>query len=368
MTRTRTRFPTGRTAGLGGLAAVAGALMGCLSPNPNLLVTESESDSSSTVASASGAATNMPTDETATTHSDTASSDGPSTTGPSVCGSGYLCAPEAPEGWNGPVAWAQAPLEDDLPECPETYPEAVLEAYADLIATPAECICECGSASGASCGNLTLEFHGTNATCVGGAFNEFPIGNSCQQGPAVTASNRRWSVDQPGVTGGSCSPSASVVTPKASWSSRTIACAEAQPDDSGLCGDFETCVPEPRDGFESQLCIWQPGVVECPKEAFVDQRFHHTGFTDTRDCEPCTCGAPEGECAGTVRLWSTNSCTGTESGFVQIGGECAQATDSVSSADRGALTVSGVSCQPSPGTATGQAEPSGTHTLCCMGL
>lgn len=349
------------------------ALVGCLSPNPNLASTDSEGDTTSTGGGASGGPTGPGDGSTSgggpTTAAGATTTGAPSsTTGLASCGQGNVCVSEVPAGWLGPVVRAESPFEDEPPACPDGYPELAFEAYAGFEAAPAECTCECGAASGASCGNVTLEYHGTNADCVGGAFNEFSIGASCQQGPAVTTSNNRyWSVDAPGVSGGSCTPSEGVAVPEASWSGRTVACAAPSAGEAGVCGDSERCVPEPQEGFEPRHCVWQPGAVECPDGPYSDRFLRHTEVSDTRGCEACTCGDPEGECVGTVRLWGTNNCSaGSGQGAVPVGGECVQLANPVSSADLASLSVSSVSCEASPGAAVGEAEVADPYTLCCM--
>lgn len=359
------------------LAMLVGILTGCLSPNPNLPVDDTESGENSTSRDTSGddgataglatamSGTSGPTTDSVTTETEDPSMD----TGSPSCGLGSVCAPEVPAGWSGPVIRAESLGDGEAPVCPDTFPDLAFDAYADLEAAEAECDCECGNAVGASCATPTLEFHGGNSSCVGGAFDEFSIGASCQQGPAVSASNRWWSVDQAGVSGGSCTPSGSVDVPQASWASQTTACGGAAAEEPDECDGAATCVPEPEQGFEPALCVWQSGDLECPDGAYVDRFVRHADFTDTRNCEACECGDPEGDCVGDIRLWPTNNCSGgIASGTVPIGAGCVQAVDSVSSANSGILSVASVACAPSPTTAIGEAQPNGPYTLCCLSL
>jgi hypothetical protein len=64
------------------------------------------------------------------------------------------------------------------------------------------------------------------------------------------------------------------------------------------------------------MCIVRAGNRQCPAGPYSDRQLVHTGFTDNRDCAPCTCsGSPT--CEGTIELRSgTGGCPGPGS---QIG-------------------------------------------------
>ena len=129
-------------------------------------------------------------------------------------------------------------------------------------------------------------------------------------------------------------------------------------------------MPAPSDGFESRVCIWQEGSLECPAGGYSDRFVRHASEDDDRNCQACTCGSPEGECSGSVVLRSSNDCSGaTPSLVVTIGGACSSNVGgTVSSASAGTLSVENVACEPSVGTAIGEAEPADPYTLCCLSL
>lgn len=370
---------------------MAGALAGCLTPNPNLVM-DSEGGEDSSSGDASGSPTSSPTTAASQTGSTTATSttDGPTTdpdttdtetsdtadtetTGPASCGSGNVCAPEVPGGgWAGPVIWAETATTDEPPACPGAYPEPAFLAYDDLQAPPAICDCDCGAASGASCASIVLEDHHDDSVCNGGAEEEFTVqaGGACNSMPNEDP-GRYWNIEDPGVTGGNCAPIDSVEIPDLGWNSVSTVCGGGTPAE-GVCGSGEACVAWPDEGFESRLCIWQPGNLECPNGDYGDRFVRHAEYTDGRNCQTCTCGNPTGSCSGGVALFASDDCTGSPSSTISIDGGCTRgatlAQYSVHSVRRTNLSVQNVSCEPSVGTAIGEAEPADPYTLCCISL
>ncbi len=365
------------------LLTAAGALSGCLEPNPNLGESEGTAEAGSTastdptVGPTSGPTTTPTTGPTTgpttdgpttvdpdTTEGDTETtdpSDTDETTGPASCGGGNICVAEAPAGWDGPVVWAETATTDEPPPCPDTYPELAFSASDDLQAAPAECDCECGTATGASCASISLEYHATDAACLT-PNEEFTMTGTCSTAPSG-ANGHYWEVADPGVTGGSCVPAGTTDLPTASWNSASTVCGGVQPV-TGVCEGRDTCIPGPPEGFEARTCVWQPGDLQCPDGAFEDRFVRHAGFTDTRNCQTCTCGNPEGECDGTVTMF--NSCSSSPIGAVTIGGSCVSISPGVEGARYSTLSVNNVSCEASVGTAIGEAEPDDPYTLCCL--
>ncbi len=380
------------------LVVMAGTLAGCLTSNPALTDTSEDSGddtstgggpTSGTPGTSNPSTTENPTSTTdsattepsTTVDPDTTDTEDPTTdtetTGPAACGAGSVCVDSAPAGWDGPAIWAETPFEDEVPECPEAYPDPAFEAFDDLQAPPADCDCDCGAAMGASCASLTLEYHANDSNCVGAPEEEFTISaaGSCQAAPNEPSADY-WEVTDPGVSGGSCTPTTMESVTPASWVSRTTACGGAVPSD-GACDPGQSCVAEPGDGFESRLCVWQPGDLECPDGAYSDRFVRSGDFEDMRACQDCTCGNPTGSCTGTVRLWPDNDCTDSgvapgPSGIIDIDGGCERGQTAtqygVASANAGTLTLQDVECAPSVGTAIGEAEPVQPYTLCCLSL
>ncbi|MGH1342267.1 MAG: hypothetical protein ACRBN8_11985 [Nannocystales bacterium] len=377
----------GLRAGL--LLAAVSTVAGCLTTNPSLDEDESTgaeggstaatdptgartgtAGDASTTGPTTGLTTGVPATEGTSSGDSTAAEETAAPTsesdGPDSCGVGNVCVDEPPAGWSGPVVWADTPVADDSPGCGAAYPELAFEAFDDLQAAPAECDCECGTATGASCAPIVLEHHGSDSSCLTPE-DTFTMTGTCSTAPSG-ASGDYWEIPEPGVTGGSCAPSGTTNIPSASWNSVSTVCGGADAA-AGVCGAGASCLPAPPEGFEARACVWQPGQLECPAGAFSDRFVRHAGFDDSRNCETCTCGSAQGECDGTVVL--LNSCGGGGgSGNVAIGGSCTSVSPSMSGGlyNAATLSVSNVSCEPSVGTAIGEAEPTDAYTLCCMAL
>ncbi len=347
--------------------------MACLQPNPLLDSGGSETTDASTTGSTSIAATTTTmqvtdvgptsggTDSVATTGED------PTDTGSENedCEVG-ICAPSPPAQWQGPIVFADIGSEKDRVSCPTEFPLEIFSLHENLDAPEAECSCECGPASGAACSDIVLELHGGDDTCVGGANAEFVIGSSCQEGPAVTSTSRFWSVDQPGLEGGFCTANESTNLPDATWSTTSLVCGVGA-GRFETCGNERICVPNAAAPFEANVCVWQAGLEECPTTGFSHRVVRFSAIADERGCSSCTCDSPEGDCVGTVRLWPSDDCSGgVVAGSIPIGGGCIASVESVSSADRGSLSVANVSCEPQGGTPTGEATPAGPYTFCCL--
>lgn len=377
------------------MLAIAGAA-GCLTTNPAL--TDSSGDSEgddSTGSDTSGSPTTDPSTSagptsmtgTSTTEATTVDPDttvGPDTddssgdtetTGPAACGSGNVCAPEAPAGWAGPVVWAETATADPQPACPESYAALAFNAFDDLQAPPAECTCECDEPTGTACGSLTLELHGTDSSCIGAPDDTFTIlGGACNNLPNEP-SGQYWEVADPGLSSGSCTPMDSTAVPPAGWSQTSTVCGGAAIED-GECAGAETCVATPPEGFESRLCVWQEGDLECPAGSYEDRFVRHADFDDGRNCTTCTCDDATGSCSGAVLLWPGSNCTqGGQpgaAGSIDLDGGCERALTSssypVTAAEAGTITVGDASCAPSGGVPTGEAEPDEPFTLCCMSV
>ncbi len=381
---------------MGALLTVSSIAGGCTAPNPFLEddggATEESSSTGSPDPSTTAGPTGDPTTAPSTTGTDP-TTQGPSTdpdttvgetddgsgdpttddtSGPAACGGDALCVADPPAGWSGPVVWADVPVADDG-ACPDNFPEPAFEAFDDLQAPPAACDCSCGDPISVGCAAPVLEYHAGDSNCVSvNTDYEVSAFGTCNTSPNQS-SGQYWEVQDPGVTGGSCAPTAEVTVPQAVWTSRSLVCGGASLVE-GTCGGGETCLPTPPEGFEARVCVWQAGDLECPG-GFDDGRFvRHAAIDDSRDCAACTCGNPTGECNGSVALWAESDCDYQfgVSGNIDIGGGCERgltATQySVTAAEVSNLSVSNVSCEASVGTAVGEAEPEDPFTLCCRGL
>lgn len=375
------------------VVASASVLAACTKPNPFL---DDDGGSSGTTQTSSATGTSPTSATTATTSGDpttsgpmtmtTADASSSSTTddmGPTteddsddtvpVCGSDRVCVSPVPAGWSGPVVWANTPSEDEDPQCPDLYPEQQVEAFDDLQAAPASCECECNNAVGVECGQVVAEYHGTNSACSGSPDEQYVVsGSGCDSSPS-TSPNRYWSVDAPGVMSGSCDAVTNETVPPATWATHSTLCGGAS-SMPGLCAGGGLCLPTPADGFESRICVWQPGALECPSGDYSDPFVRYGSFEDERNCATCTCGSPTGDCTGTVSLFYSSNCSGAVGGSVQFGGSCLQTAGTttqfgINSIRRSSTTpLEDVSCEPSIGTAVGEAAPADPITLCCTSV
>ncbi len=376
-----------------GMVLGLGLTGGCTEANPFLMETEGSgsadtgSSTSATAGSTMSSTTNSDTDPPTTT---TATSVVTSTTDPDPdtdptedttgsdetdvapgCDGGRVCVADPPGEWQGPVIWGDSPHDDGSLACPAAYPNLQLggEVFDELDAPPAECECSCGDASGVTCGEVTLEYHGEDSNC-GSPDQMFVMAPlNCTAAPSG-APGHHWQVPAPGVDGGSCPPSLSETIPVSTWTSTTTLCGGGSsiPD---VCDPGQQCVPGPAEEFESRVCIWQEGSIDCPRGIGYDDRFvRHQAIADTRACAACTCESPTGDCTGSVQLWNPTSCSAAPTASVSLGGSCTAtgnlAQNAVEGARLGTTFIQNTECEPSEGTAVGEAEPSEPITLCCL--
>jgi len=70
------------------------------------------------------------------------------------------------------------------------------------------------------------------------------------------------------------------------------------------CGADQVCMPPAKNTYR---CIERDGEHDCPNE-YPTPTAAGDGYTDTRACSQCTCGASE-QCAGTLKVFSDTSCS-----------------------------------------------------------
>lgn len=307
--------------------------------------------------------TEGPTSATDTTVGETGSS---SSGVPAVCPETHACVPDLlPVGWAGPVVYGLSDVGAE-PNCPEDYPMVQgVAPKTDLMAAPAVCGCECGSASGMSCAIPVLEDHGSAGNCSSPE-DTFNLGGGCNditnQGPQT-----RWGLDAPGVTGGSCAPQPSTTLPEVSFATSATVCGGAVAGPAG-CEEDESCVARPAGEFSDFICIYRAGEHTCPAEGpFEDRLTFHESFDDGRECSTCSCGSPTGSCTGSVALHSSASCDAAGAGTVSTDGCIVGVAGVTVSAARWTQTGITASCTPSVTSPEGEAVPSEAVTFCCFG-
>lgn len=289
---------------------------------------------------------------------------GDSTTGEVSCGGGTsLCLPAPPMGWDGPVALITNPASDPMPECTAGYGTFVQESFDLLVGGAHDCDCSCdpdtGAPDDAAC---VVTLRRDNQAGCNGIDGNYPIGTSCSQSP-TSASGAYWRADATPPEG-TCSamPSEMIATPQ--FTTRLTVCASEYLASEG-CEQDSVCAPIPVAPFETTTCIFATGDMECPADLGYDTRLlRYGGFEDTRDCSACTC-ALEGECVGSIRLFSTSACSDLPVASAVVNGNCGQVNFAIESAQRSDPFTVDAQCNPSGGDPIGAATETDPVTLCC---
>lgn len=305
--------------------------------------------------------------------------DSESTGGPPACDlATHRCIGPAPEGWNGPVEMATGPADAPLVACADPSDAAAITAFADLSAPPALCGCDCGTPQGAECDAVTTIAYYPNP--LTGPFAGMHPSNSnvndcnypgwwfdLEDVSLVEAAGEtpsRWIATAPEVIGGSCSASAEVEIPVASFATRIQACGLVA-ERVDVCEDDGICVPQSAAPFEAPACIWQTGAQECPMDSEYSVRtVWSTDVDDDRGCSACGCGNPTDQSCddATAYVW-----TGFSSHEIAADGVCRYIGDSgdVTAVSFSAGNPSGGTCQESGGDPQGGATATGPITTCC---
>lgn len=233
------------------------------------------------------------------------------------------CVPAPTETWRGPVLLWKG-LEADAPPCPASADYQAYIGYADLDA-PTTCgACKCNApigscalpatmtaAAGSCPGNGPGVVHTSfdpptkwDGSCT--AANSVPAGKLCGGAPCVQSVTMAPLM----MTQGGCVPIEPVnVQAPPAWKTFARACgSDVYPMRCGPEGAL--CAPR-ASGPEFRTCVFDKGnplKVICPS-AYPDRSVFYHGFVDTRMCDPCTCGSPEGStCTGSIGLFSDTAC------------------------------------------------------------
>jgi hypothetical protein len=290
------------------------------------------------------------------------------------CRPGYMCAPPVPSGWGGPYAafYGAPPGRDAALGCPVPMTLAQGKLQFDLDAGAA-CGCSCSPPTGATCGTVTLTATSgpgcpacpTSPSTIeleSGACNStggFKCGTVRAETALITAQ----------IDPGACTPHGAVSLPTPEWGGAAILCTGGDLESCGSSGGL--CVPPAPTGFGSKPCIAQVGQQPCP-EAYPSQHIAYGGFSDTRQCTPCTCDPPVGaKC--TVDLSTSASATGCAGSHVTAQGPGCVGDSEDSELDLAKVLsleahfeAGGGSCEPDGGQLVGQASPKEPTTICCL--
>ncbi len=308
------------------------------------------------------------------------------TTGTGGAGGDAVCAGSCVAGkpaWFDGLSlfWIGAP--EEAPPCSDIGLSEGSVGYADPIApttcpscscSPATCeLPEVMHASAAKCpavGAPAIPFDapaGWEGTCS--AENAIAGGLQCSGVPCVQS----LTISAPGVA--PCQPVADgdPVIPLPAWGKVASECV-IWPISGDGCATGEACTPPHPDGYA--VCVYRhgdhsndPGFA-CPAD-YPRSLVVYASYEDTRSCEPCTCGDPEGAaCTALVSAFKDGSCGGML-GSVTVSTAVNDAcVDLPSGTALGSKTASLVldqpgTCTPGGGSPAGTFEPADPMTLCC---
>jgi hypothetical protein len=318
---------------------------------------------------AGGGTTTTASSPTTSTSAGGASGSGGSTTNgtggaPPSCGTGLVCVPETPSGWQGPFAVYTGDGAVGTPFCPTTYAQVLGDYFADLDPGVADCGCTCGAATGVTCSS-TAYLCNVSDCLLAIACTNLNADQTLTAGPSCVASNpgAKVTVGGGGVTNaGSCAAMTNPTIPPPTWGTAAKVCGGATTTTVG-CDAGEICAPAGDTQFD-KLCIVQPGEVACTDPFYSVQHVVYEDETDSRSCSGvCGCGAATSTCTGHVDF-NHSSCMLNDS-TVAVGG-CAAVAAVASEASFGQPVGSGT-CAPTGSAVTGGVTPTGALTLCCDG-
>jgi hypothetical protein len=264
------------------------------------------------------------------------------------------CVPEAPSGWTGPVLV----VEGSPAKCPPGLDVTFDGGGAELAAPTACSPCACGAPSGA-CTAFAVAISG-NAQCNNPCSNK-PVTDQCS--PVTACAPNTGIVATATISDAStCAPAGGAVVP-ATFARSAVGCTLAAAP--GTCPTGQACAPS------SSGCIFTTGDVACPPGAYASKRVYYRGVNDSRSCSPCSCGSPEGGCAGgEVTIYKDTACA-KEIGTVGGGAGCKAVSGFVAPPGSAKITTPAEagtgSCAPDGGVAAGSASPTSPTTFCCAG-
>ncbi len=300
----------------------------------------------------------------------------PTTDGPGEC----VCVATVPGGWLGPGAIDLTPV-DQTPTCAGAFADMVLAAGANFSVEASECDCSCELVNASCPTSGTLQIWddagcngdpqytialGEDEACTSIADPNLLPGAFVDPNDQVSAIlSNEWFSMAAGEIQGSCQSNFNEAIGDAGFALNYALCAAVDSPEPCASGDG-ICVPVPSSPLEPNICVWQPGDLECPGE-FSQKTLLYLGYDDTRACSSCECGEPQGDCVDEsytlieindgecVNLFSVNpsSCSPSNSSDVEA-------------ASFHAGGLANPSCS-GPGTSTlsGDATPHDPLTLCC---
>lgn len=282
------------------------------------------------------------------------------------CTPAFLCVPNAPTDWEGPVASFTGPTTP--PDCPGDYDSVAYDGVSDLSFDPVTCnACSC-TAPNTVCNASTLIGY-EQSDCS----DMLPIayGQSCdnansgnfdyvQAAPPTAAPGTGGCVESGGGVDQSPTPTFDVQARLCDVTAAT----------GGGCLSDQTCMPAVGSStYEEEHCIHRAGDHACPPP-FNDKRLLFDGtptLNDARDCTACSCPFTGG-CTGATGFHSTNMCIDFMPPTLPNDGATCVLRPGGNFAQFIASNITG-SCPPSGGNPTGAVSVDGgaaVTTICCL--
>ena len=165
-----------------------------------------------------------------------------------------------------------------------------------------------------------------------------------------------------GTPSGTCTPGGTPTKGTPTWGSSTKFCGV--PAVGGGCATGQVCVPKPV--VAAGACLLMDGARACPTGLRASSWF--TGFTDTRTCGACSCGAPTGGDCGSMLIGagSDYSCPPSSVvGYVRTGDHLCLPAGTYSPGVQFSGTPVAPTCAAAAAV-TGALTTSGPQTLCCI--
>lgn len=284
---------------------------------------------------------------------------------------GIVCAPAAPEGWQGPLAIFAAtatPL-PPLPPCTDRY-QIAYDGNAQPDARPGACTCACDPPGSFKCGAPRLSFFIDDQCATPCGPSTQPVPSTCAAFDAGTCPSSKWAkVTNAVPVGVTCTARVVGEPPAVAWGAEVRLCAPAPDVAATRCPGGKAPTPEAVLPYEpSNYCIASRTATSCPAGYPAKRTYYDPDkLNDTRRCKDCTCGTPEAPCGGMVI--TADNPTACSGGTQPINLPAACATTKSSNEGFIYREPDGgggpVTCPPAGGGAEGTLAPTAPITVCC---
>lgn len=275
------------------------------------------------------------------------------------------CVATPPANWQGPYALYEG-MGSPLPTPPDcahagAYSIDAYDGTGAPQAGPAQCSCECGAVTGASCGAPAINFYSDGSCTKRCPTASQVIGSTCTVLSVAGCGGLHFTLS-PGATSGTCAPAGSTTLPAIEWQTNVRLCGlPSSPSTSG-CEAGRVCAPSTGLPFESAYCVARAGDWACPPP-YPARRTFYASAVDSRACSACACEPPTGvQCTAAVSTFGDTNCNG---GVMMESAPAACSGAGIKAAMATGNTATGGSCAPSGGTPVGTVSPSTPTTICC---